>query len=723
MIKYFSVLLGCLVFCVSLRADWSVTPEIGFVQEAVVIRNTMNVDREVAVQVSILQIDGTQISELAQLNFKNGEALYTPALEGIYTIQSESDSVQWLSMDLPAPLQLAEVRQQLPRRGAQMFARQPYQILALGDSVTATGQYTKILETMLRRTTGNDQIEVLKRAYSGRSNDASIRNWSKDTAGLSPDLGLIMYGLNDQGAGVSLPAYLEQSQWLIERFQSDFDADVVLLDPTPHPAILFASNTGEMLEASNIFRTQTYAAARRDLAARLGIPVADTFRALWGAGQGDLWAVARASWPIFPIHYSKQFSSMLTTDGKGDAIHPNALGHLLLARAVYAQLLGLEPVERLGYDAETFWEDGQVKTVVTVSNRTPEPVRGELKLYPYTGCDEFQLQPYDLTPDASFAFEFVWADIKKPRDLLKPKVEQVFREPGPYFVILDQYADGSYPTGVHAPWSPPVYFPLQRQIVTGHKTSIQMQVGADLQSRPLFIPENKAVGRIPIVEPVELDGETRWAVGEAVFTQFGAAQSMEVDLDGELSEWSAAQWIPVGETEQARWIHGASDFRQSPKDCTLKWSFAEGTDGIYLAFKGTANSQDDRFMVYFDTRASDRLGTAGPYTWVEGNFQKEGRLIIRAGDSSDSKSGLRGSYSEHEGYIEGEIFVPYGCLNTSAWPESGDLGVSIVWYHQGPNGELTHLIWSEDGHPWNTRWYGVVRLNPTGALPYRLRVR
>ena len=37
--------------------------------------------------------------------------------------------------------------------------------------------------------------------------------------------------------------------------------------------------------------------------------------------------------------------------------------------------------------------------------------------------------------------------------------------------------------------------------------------------------------------------------------------------------------------------------------------------------------------------------------------------------------------------------------------------------------EEQELQWSEDGHPWSTRWYGVVRRDPAGPLPWVVHVR
>ena len=59
---------------------------------------------------------------------------------------------------------------------------------------------------------------------------------------------------------------------------------------------------------------------------------------------------------------------------------------------------------------------------------------------------------------------------------------------------------------------------------------------------------------------------------------------------------------------------------------------------------------------------------------------------------------------------------------STAWPTSGDLGLSIIWTHPHADKNITRLMWSENGHPWTPRWFGVVRLEPQGVLPFLLRI-
>ncbi|MBC2603782.1 SGNH/GDSL hydrolase family protein [Puniceicoccus vermicola] len=674
-------------------------------------------------EITTFSADGAVEKETDSLDFQEGVAFWTPRTEGIYRIRVGDRELRGMAMNLPPPLNEEALLEQLPRQGQRLLAGDRFTILAMGDSVTATGDYPTMLAMMLRRATGNQQVSVIERAYPGRSNDASVRNFARDTKGVDPNLAVIMYGLNDQGARVPLPAYLEQTEWLVDHLREEFDADVILLDPTPDTGIVLPDRSGQMIEPSKIFRTQTYSAARRDLAQEIGVPVADTFEALWGEGGESLLAVGEGLWPMFPLHYSKPFTSLIENGGKGDTIHPNALGHLALARAVFDRINGFSEPGRLELSGQTRWVDGGVETEILARNLTPENLSGVLRFYPIPQESVAGEEPYEIASGNSARFVFRWPGIEGPEDLLMPGIEQVFRQPGPYVVILDQWRDGNQARGVHVPWSPTLDFPLQRYVTDAGVMEVSLLVGDEERKVFVTIPEEEPVGRIPLQEKIQVGAETTWAVGELAYTRFGGATSMEATVDGNLDEWSDAFWVPVGERIQARWTSGPRDFRERVEDCNLEWSFAAGEEGLYLAFRGTGNTRADQFAVYFDPRSPEELGTAGPYTWVGGSFAKDGKLTVRAGDSSEATSGIQFDYQEERGRLSGEIFVPYEFLNTSAWPESGDLGLSIVWTHRIEGRKPTFLMWAEDGHPWNTRWYGVVRLDPEGSLPYRVRVK
>lgn len=174
----------------------------------------------------------------------------------------------------------------LPRSGTRLATGEPFSILAMGDSVTATGNRAGILARLLARATGNRRITVANRGYTGRSADATARFLPDDlvAAGVRADLGLLMYGLNDQVCFVPFDAFLEHYRLVAERL---------------------AAQGGDGIEAS-----------------------------------------ARAMWPVYPRGYDQQMTSLIEHAGQGDTIHPNALGHLAIAGTTPVRPLCIAGVSR-----------------------------------------------------------------------------------------------------------------------------------------------------------------------------------------------------------------------------------------------------------------------------------------------------------------------------------------------------------------------------------------
>lgn len=703
-------------------SPWVAEKPIVFTDEEAVLVAADPVPGEIPADVTLLTRDGWGNPVPQTLSFQGGKAWIKPLGEGIHRVRAAGNEARFLAINPPGKADLALLRQSLPRQAEKLLKGDPFTILAMGDSVTSTGEYAEMLAMMLRRATGNQSIRVEKRAYAGRSVDASVRRWKQDTEKVHPDLALIMYGLNDQAANVPLPAYIEQYAWLVRQLRETFDADVLFLEPTPHINILSADKQGEFPPASSIFRVAGYAAALRDLGGSLEIPVAPTFDAVWGGGAESLQKQARKLWPLYPPNYHDSYQTLLDKDGKGDTIHLNALGHLQMARAVFETLMGQGNKQSLEFRAWTEWVGGVAQTRVLAKNVSARRQQGECTVYAFAQGDVSWPLGYDLAPGQEAGMSFKWPGMTRPEDLLHEPLRRVFRQPGPYVQILDRVGDGSRVTAIHAPWRPAVFFPAQRHVVEGPEVEVQWQAGSEVRKKMISLPAGQQVGRMPLTERVDLEGKEAFAVAELVFACFGSAFSGEVTVDGDLADWKNAAWVPVGEPVQARGTGGPKDNRRKTSDCYWNWSFAAGADGVYLAFSGTGNPEKDFGTVFFDTREPGLLGTAGPYFWVDIKMAKNGKLAVKAGDSSPVTTGLTGAWKSEEGVIKGELFIPYACLGMEAWPKSGDLGVSIVWKHMPAEGEPTTLMWAEDGHPWNSRWFGVVRRNPSGSLPYRVRV-
>ena len=279
---------------------------------------------------------------------KDGFIEVKPLREGIHVVSlgpPADREVRFLAMDPPQSFDAEVVRRRLPRTGEKLLKGKSYTILTMGDSVTHTGNYEKMLVKMLERATGNENITFVDRSYAGRSVDASVRHFARDTSDIDPDLGLLMYGLNDQICFVPLRAFLAQYEWISDAMKDRFDGDTIFLQPTPHIAQFGPS----------AFRTIGFAEAVSRRGRRLDLPVARTFNGIWGDGGKDLARSVLGMWSLYPRHHRARFTTLWESRGKGDTIHPNALGHLRIARAVFDAITGRKRTPPLRVTGESRW--------------------------------------------------------------------------------------------------------------------------------------------------------------------------------------------------------------------------------------------------------------------------------------------------------------------------------------------------------------------------------
>jgi len=703
-----------------------------------------------------------------QAPVRDGMLELAPLQEGIHIVtlpgMSADAEARFLALDPPEPPDTAALTRALPRSSARLLSGRPFRIVAMGDSVTATGDYESLLAMMLMRVTGNTNITVVTRAYPGRSVDASVREFERDAVANRPDLGLIMYGLNDQGAGSTLEVYLAQYRWLAEHLASECGADTVFMQPTPvfYLSVFGIENRDPPDVPWSILRTLRFAHALRGLGAERGVPVAETFDALWGTGGPTLEDSARAMWPCFPPHHSRRLHSLLESDGKGDAIHPNALGHLQLARAVYQAIAGDaiatrgsaasptrarpvherdssesgEPASPLDCRGETRWTDHGPVSTVTVVNRGDRTRRGLLKAYPPTDA-ALLMDPagcYELAPGASRQFEVRWPEVAGPEDLLTYPYNRYLGRATPLIPLVDVAGCGSRVYAVEAPFECPVHIERGRFTVTNRRVMVSCRAGGRTWNRVVAIPPEPPVGRAPVIEAASQDGLRGWGAAQVAYVRYGAALPGEAVLDGRLDEWAAHRWEPVGLPVQARSRRGQTqDARHSPDDVFMHWAFKAGTNAVFMAAQIQGDASRDRVSLFFDPRPPAALGTVGRYywAWARGRrpmFQHNGRLALDKGETTPASArSPRGAWTRDGGRTTLEIEVPYTIMETDAWPASGDLGVSIVWHHYDEEGALTRLCWSESGHEWTPRRYGVVRRAESAppaqtAWPYLVHV-
>jgi lysophospholipase L1-like esterase len=692
---------------------------------------TPGVEGPVPCHVSTITADGFGPHRTMTLTAVDGAVSVLPLCEGIHVVSlgpPVNKELRFLAIAPPPELDAAAVRKALPRTGKRLLDGKPFTILSMGDSVTATGDYETILVMLLARATGNPHVGFVEKAYSGRSIDATVRHFGRDTQDIKPDLGLLMYGLNDQAGFVPLRAYLEQYAWVADQLDTRFQADTVFLQPTPHIAVFGANKQGAVNPPEYAFRTVGFAQAVARLGARRGVPVAGTFAAIWGNGAGTIPEAAMAMWPLYPIGYRAQFSSILESRGKGDTIHPNALGHLQIAKAVFARLNGqMSKQQALKIQGESRWTRQGVISRITATNTSGEPREGRLEAYAPTGAeiDAPGAVLYNLAPDESVSFEVAWPEVRRPEDLNSSPYCSYLSEDFNRLAVMDVSGKAGTVHSVEVPFDVPGDFVAGRQIIEGRRLEVTLQTPDGTETVPVKIPRGRQVGRIPLIRKLRTDGKTGYAATEVVYVEFGEALPGEAEVDGDLREWAEHRWAPVGEPCQARGRAGPGDNRKTPDDAYFHLAFKTGANGLFIALRGRGELSGDRATLFFDPRPSEQLGTVGPYYWAGLSFATNGVVRLGKGETSTTAPGLAGRWQTTETGLEAELFIPYALMDRDAWPTSGDLGFSLVWMHQPKDGQPTQLMWSENGQEWNPRWYGVVRhlQEPGAKLPFMMRVR
>lgn len=691
---------------------------------------TPGVEGDVPCHVSTITVDGFGPAKTMTLTAADG-ALSVPALcEGIHVVSlgaPVSQELRFLAIAPPPALDAAAVRKALPRTAAKLLGGKPVTILSMGDSVTATGDYEAMLVMLLKRATGNAQITFVDKSYSGRSVDATVRHFDRDTADIKPDLGLLMYGLNDQACFVPLRAYLEQYAWVAAQLAARFRADTVFLQPTPHIAVFGADRQGAVTPPEFAFRTVGFAEAVARLGARRGVPVAQTFAAIWGEGAGTIPEAAMTMWPLYPKGYGAQFSTILESRGKGDTIHPNALGHLQIAKAVFATLNGRTAAQALTITGESRWTKQGVVSRITAMNISGEQRKGRLETYAPTDANIATPSsvPYKLGLGEAVVFEVAWPEVRRPEDLNTFPYAYYLSEDFNRLAIVDVSGKEGVVHSVEVPFDVPGDFVAVRRVVEGRRLEVALKTPTGTETVSIKIPGGQQVGRLPLVRELAADSKTGYAVTEVVFVEFGQALPGEAEIDGDLREWATHRWAPVGEPCQARGRAGPGDNRKTLDQAYLRMAFKTGSNGLFIALCGRGELTNDRATLFFDPRTPEQLGTVGPYYWAGMRFAADGVVALGKGETSVAADGLTGRWQATEAGLEAELFIPYSLMDRDAWPASGDLGFSLVWAHQPQNGKPTQLMWSEDGHEWNPRWYGVLRRqhDPHQDLPFMVRVK
>lgn len=711
------VLIGCV--CPLFAADLELVRQIIFVDQSVEVVG--EIDRRREYQVARVTLQGSEAQATTSNDPEKGPLLIPPTGEGLHVITFSPPAeaeLRFLAINVPdGAIDGAKVRQRLPHFAQKLLSGQPVTILVTGDSVTATGDYPLMLKMLLERLTGNQQITIATAAYPGKSTDAAVRHWDRDAALHNPDLLLVMFGLNDQSGGVPRQAYLQNHRWMVDQMRKG-GGEVVFLQPTP-----VASEEVDAAGVPTATRTAVFAHALAELGRELDVPVAYTFAAIWGAGDADPRRAALAMRPLFPPHYSKRFESAAEPGRSLDPVHPNALGHLQIAHAVLDAMQGTPPPEApkvLDAAGQSVWTDLGVVSRLSFRNPSDVAWTGGIDLVGQSDA-EIQAEGWQgtLAPGEVVTLPVRWTQAREPRDLLSFPMDRYLAEADPAVLALLSSRGGTHVKVVEAPFAAAAELQRGRQMTTSPEATVQIRTDAGLVDRRVTWPADSKLGRIPFMERFEDEGQTGWAVGEVVYLRVPTARSGQTIIDGTLSEWADADWTPLDDPLQARWTRGSQGLTAEQIPIKLKMALRAGSEGVAIAFKHEGTVAGNRFFVWFDPRTPEELGTVGRYYWISGELIAADSVRIRRGETSPPDERLAAAAGQ--GVVE--IFVPYATMEQSGWPDSGDLGLSVHWQALDAHSKPVNLLWADDGHPWNPRWYGVVQRANTQPAAHRYRVR
>jgi len=414
----------------------------------------------------------------------DGHLAIKPLAEGIHIVTLKLPTpleVRFLAMTPPPSIDRAALLRAIPRHGKQLLDGQPCKLVTMGDSITTTGDYKTMLVLMLQRATGNKQITVVNRGRYGMTIDYNVRIM-QTIEDDHPDIGLLMYGLNDQHA-LDPAAYLEQYRYVCDTLAKTCNTDMVILQPTPDFNIPLTA--GDRNAGSNpdwyAFRGIGYAESLRTMATQMHLPLAETFQGIWGDGGKTMADAFRNNIAKFPLDASMQLTSILERDQHdGDHVHVNALGQLMIAHAAFAAISGEKvPAQPLTFSAVSEWTPSGLITNVTMRNTSTVAREGTIVAYPLLESAVTMDAPenYNLTPGQTATFTVRWPQLLKAEDLLKFPNDKYFLAMPPRLPLVDYSGNGSHVYAPAIPFAVTTTFVRERQVVSGSRVMVTLKTG------------------------------------------------------------------------------------------------------------------------------------------------------------------------------------------------------------------------------------------------------
>lgn len=204
----------------------------------------------------------------------------------------------------------------LARSAGKIASRKPLKILCLGTSITyglktsrATEAYPVLLESMLRRSLGRDNVTVVNFGLPGKSSWQAACNVQNFVVEQEPDLIVLEFLYNDvfeaDADPARLPNYRDNMNRLLDMLLRYDRADIAVMLPSPYAA------TGKRDYLDKWVAQAQQAASERRL------PTIDVYGAFKALPENDM----------IGLYYPN------------DTAHPVASGHVLMARTVHDTLL------------------------------------------------------------------------------------------------------------------------------------------------------------------------------------------------------------------------------------------------------------------------------------------------------------------------------------------------------------------------------------------------
>jgi lysophospholipase L1-like esterase len=196
-------------------------------------------------------------------------------------------------------------------------------LLFIGDSITDCGRgrpvgtqksglgsgYVAFVDSVIQAASPDKRIRILNTGISGNRICDLKSRWESDVLALKPDWLAVMIGINDVWRQFDSP--LEERQVHIEEFESTMDELIDAAQPLLTGLVLLTpyfieSNTDDPMRA----KMDTYGNVVKKMADKHAAVLVDTQQAF------DAFLAHRRSQELC-----------------GDRVHPNAVGHMILARA------------------------------------------------------------------------------------------------------------------------------------------------------------------------------------------------------------------------------------------------------------------------------------------------------------------------------------------------------------------------------------------------------